>query len=50
MGLFKSIKKAFKKVTGFVKKNIKRVVKFTKKQVKRIKSSKILKALALAAR
>ena len=49
MGLFKSIKKAFKKVTGFVKKNIKRVVKFTKKQVKRIKSSKILKALALAA-
>ena len=49
MGLFKSLKKAFKKVTGFVKKNIKRVVKFTKKQVKRIKSSKILKALALAA-
>tara|TARA_R110002153_G_scaffold6478_2_gene29538 strand:- start:1797 stop:2687 length:891 start_codon:yes stop_codon:yes gene_type:complete len=49
MGIFKKLKKAFKKVTGFVKKNIKRVVKFTKKQIKRIKSSKILKALVIAA-
>ena len=56
MGLFKSIKKAFKKVTGFVKKNIKKVVSFTKKQfknvskvVKKIKKSKLLKALVIAA-
>jgi len=49
MGIFKKLKKVFKKVTGAIKKNMKRVVKFTKKQFKRIKSSKILKALAIAA-
>ena len=49
MGLFKKLKKAFKKVTGFVKKTIKRTVKAVKKIGKKIKNSKILKALAIAA-
>jgi len=49
MGLFKKLKKAFKKVTGFVKKTVKKVVKRVKKVVKKIGSSKILKALAIAA-
>jgi len=49
MGLFKSIKKHFKKITGFVKKTIKKTIKGVKKVVKKISSSKILKALAIAA-
>jgi len=49
MGLFSKIKKAFKKVTGAVKKVVKKVVKGVKKVVKKISSSKILKALAIAA-
>jgi len=49
MGLFKKLKKVFKKVTGFVKKTIKKTVKAVKKIGKKIKSSKILKALAIAA-
>ena len=49
MGLFKKLKKAFKKVTGFVKKTIKKTVKAVKKIGKKIKSSKILKALVIAA-
>jgi len=49
MGLFKKLKKAFKKVTGAVKKLVKKVVKRVKKVVKKISSSKILKALAIAA-
>jgi hypothetical protein len=49
MGLFKKLKKAFKKVTGAVKKIVKKVVKGVKKVVKKIGSSKILKALAIAA-
>ena len=49
MGLFSKIKKAFKKVTGAVKKVVKKVVKGVKKVVKKISSSKILKALAVAA-
>ena len=48
MGLFKSIKKAFKKVVKGVKKVVKGVVKGVKKVVKKIGSSKILKALAIA--
>ena len=49
MGLFKSIKKAFKKVVKGVKKVVKKVVKGVKKVAKKIGSSKILKALAIAA-
>jgi len=49
MGLFKKLKKAFKKITGAVKKVVKKVVKGVKKVVKKIGSSKILKALAIAA-
>ena len=49
MGIFKKLKKAFKKVTGFVKKHIKRTIKAVKKVSKKIRSSKILKALAIAA-
>ena len=49
MGLFKKLKKAFKKVTSAVKKVVKKVVKGVKKVVKKISSSKILKALAIAA-
>lgn len=49
MGLFKKLKKAFKKVVKGVKKGIKKVVKGVKKVVKKIGSSKILKALAIAA-
>jgi hypothetical protein len=49
MGLFKSLKKAFKKVVGGIKKAVKGVVKGVKKVVKKISSSKILKALAIAA-
>ena len=48
MGLFKSIKKAFKKVGKAVKKVVKKVVGGVKKVVKKISSSKILKALAIA--
>tara|TARA_R100001129_G_scaffold165426_1_gene132164 strand:+ start:508 stop:1533 length:1026 start_codon:yes stop_codon:yes gene_type:complete len=49
MGLFKKIKKAFKKVVKKVKGAVKKVVKGVKKVVKKISSSKILKALAIAA-
>lgn len=49
MGLFSSIKKAFKKVIKGVKKVVKKVVGGVKKVVKKIGSSKILKALAIAA-
>jgi len=49
MGLFKKIKKAFKKVVKGVKKAVKKVVKGVKKVVKKISSSKILKALVIAA-
>ena len=49
MGFFKSIKKAFKKIIKGVKKVVKKVVKGVKKVVKKIGSSKILKALAIAA-
>ena len=49
MGLFKKLKKAFKKVTGAVKKVVKKTIKGVKKVVKKISSSKILKALAIAA-
>jgi hypothetical protein len=49
MGLFKKLKKAFKKVVGGIKKAIKGVVKGVKSVVKKIGSSKILKALAIAA-
>lgn len=48
MGLFKKLKKAFKKITGAVKKVVKKVVKGVKKVVKKIGSSKIFKALAIA--
>ena len=49
MGLFKKLKKAFKKVTSAVKKVVKKVVKGVKKVVKKVASSKVLKALAIAA-
>ena len=49
MGFFKSIKKAFKKITRGIKKVIKKTVKGIKKVVKKIASSKILKAIAIAA-
>lgn len=49
MGLFKKLKKAFKKIVGGVKKVVKKVVKGVKKVAKKIGSSKILKALAVAA-
>ena len=49
MGIFKKLKKAFKKVTGFVKKTIKKTINAVKKVGKKIKSSKILKALLIAA-
>lgn len=49
MGLFSKIKKAFKKVVKGVKKLVKKVVGGVKKVVKKIGSSKILKALAIAA-
>ena len=49
MGLFSKIKKAFKKVVKGVKKVVKKVVGGVKKVVKKIGSSKILKALAIAA-
>ena len=49
MGLFKKLKKAFKKIVGGVKKVVKKVVKGVKKVAKKIGSSKILKALAIAA-
>ena len=49
MGLLKSIKKAFKKIGKGIKKVVKKTVKGIKKVVKKIGSSKILKALAIAA-
>jgi hypothetical protein len=49
MGLFSGIKKVFKKVIKGVKKVVKKVVGGVKKVVKKIGSSKILKALAIAA-
>jgi len=49
MGLFSKIKKAFKKVVRGVKKVVKKVVKGVKKIAKKIGSSKILKAIAIAA-
>ena len=48
MGLFKSIKKAFKKVTGAIKKVVKKTVGAVKKVAKKISKSKILKALIIA--
>ena len=49
MGLFKKLKKAFKKIGKGIKKIVKKTVKGIKKVVKKIGSSKILKALAIAA-
>jgi len=49
MGLFSKIKKGFKKIFKGIKKVVKKVVKGVKKVVKKISSSKILKALAIAA-
>ncbi len=49
MGLFKKLKTGFKKIVKGVKKGIKKVAKGVKKVVKKIGSSKILKALAIAA-
>tara|TARA_R110000824_G_scaffold141740_2_gene308592 strand:+ start:734 stop:1447 length:714 start_codon:yes stop_codon:yes gene_type:complete len=49
MGLFSSIKKAFKKIVKGVKKVVKKVVKGVKKVVKKIGSSKILRKLAMVA-
>jgi len=49
MGLFSKLKKAFKKIGKAVKKVVKKVVGGVKKVVKKISSSKILKALAIAA-
>ena len=49
MGLRSRLKKVFKKVIGSVKKVIKKVVGGVKKVVKKIGSSKILKALLIAA-
>ena len=49
MGFFSIIKKAFKKIIKGVKKVVKKVVKGVKKVVKKIGSSKILKAIAIAA-
>ena len=49
MGLFSKIKKAFKKIIKGVKKVVKKVVKGVKKIAKKIGSSKILKAIAIAA-
>ena len=49
MGLFSKIKKGFKKIFKGIKKVVKKVVKRVKKVVKKISSSKILKALAIAA-
>ena len=49
MGIGSSIKKAFKKIGKAVKKVVKKTVKGIKKVVKKIGSSKILKALAIAA-
>jgi hypothetical protein len=49
MGLFKSIKKAFKKVVKGVKKAVKKVVKGVGKVVKKIANSKIFKAIVIAA-
>ena len=45
MGLFKSIKKAFKKITGGIKKAVKGVIK----GVKKISKSKLFKAIVIAA-
>jgi len=45
MGLFKSIKKAFKKVGKAIKKVVKKGVKGIKKVVKKVSSSKILRTL-----
>ena len=49
MGFFSKIKKAFKKVVKGIKKVVKKAVRGVKKVVKKIGSSKILKALAIAA-
>lgn len=48
MGLFKKLKKAFKKITGAVKKIIKKTAKTVTKVWKKVKKSKILKALVVA--
>ncbi len=48
MGLFKKLKKAFKKIVGGVKKAVKGVIKGVKKITKKFTSSKLLKALAIA--
>ena len=45
MGLFKSIKKAFKKVGSAIKKVVKKGVKAVKKVAKKVTSSKVLRAL-----
>jgi hypothetical protein len=49
VGFFSKIKKAFKKVVKGIKKVVKKAVRGVKKVVKKIGSSKILKALAIAA-
>jgi len=48
MGLFKKIKKAFKKIVGRVKKAVKGVIKGVKKITKKFTNSKLLKALVIA--
>ena len=45
MGLFKSIKKAFKKVGSAIKKVVKKGVKAVKKVAKKVTSSKVLRTL-----
>jgi|TARA_R110002073_G_scaffold8258_3_gene46008 hypothetical protein len=49
MGLFKKLKKAFKKITGGIKKAVKGVLKGVKKVVKKISKSKLFKAIVIAA-
>lgn len=49
MGLFSSVKKAFKKITKGVSKVIKKGVNAVKKVVKKVSKSKVLRTLAIAA-
>jgi hypothetical protein len=49
MGLFKKLKKAFKKVTSGIKKNIKKTLSGLNKIQKKIRKSKLFKALVIAA-
>ena len=48
MGLFKSIKKAFKKVTSGIKKVFKKTLSAINKVQKKIRKSKLFKALVIA--